>query len=140
MKYLKYFLPLFFIGCIEKNYPKVVELDLLNASESKGLPIKVCFDKKTEHNNSYPSRIILKTKDGFTLDKSDILIPSYRKCTYLNTYIYLIPKRSSKELYNEVKEKVRVGNIKHIELFLSDAHGFFYKKESQFAHYKRLYN
>ena len=139
MKYFIHFFILFFIGCSDVNYPKVTELDLLEVTEDKGLPIKICFDKSTEFGTSYPSRIILKTKDGLILDKSDILISSNQQCSYLNIYIYLIPKRSNTELYNEVKKKVRIGNIKEIELFLSDAYGYFYKKENRFGHYKRVY-
>ena len=142
MRFLIWFLLPFLLGCENASTKtKVTQIELLSESDKFGLPIKVCLNEATKQDGTYPSRIRLETKDGYVLDRSDILIPTDEKCSYLNVYVYFNPKGMNKymEFSNRVKQSVRPGNIKKLEIFLSDAYGTFYKKEDEFDYFIKQY-
>jgi hypothetical protein len=123
-------------ACTEK--PKITSATVLNESPEYGLPIKLCLSK--EFGEIYNAKIRIESKSGLTLERSDIKISNYSSdknlCSHLNIYVSLLPKRSPEKSYREIKENIFPGNIKSLDIRISDNHGFFYEEAREFTSFK----
>ncbi len=94
---------------------------------------------ETPPTSSYLSRIIIETKDGVTLDRSDVLIGDRGgKETCFNKYIIanLMTEGETKE---SVNRSVVYGNISEIKVFMSNSIGWNYSEKKEFTRFQKQY-
>ncbi|MGL1931856.1 MAG: hypothetical protein OCC45_08860 [Desulfotalea sp.] len=138
---MRYFLLTFVLlslcSCMPSPDNKITSVEFGSNPNVNLRYIKVCME--TPPTSSYLSRIIIETKDGVTLDRSDVLIGDRGgKETCFNKYIIanLMTEGETKE---SVNRSVVYGNISEIKVFMSNSIGWNYSEKKEFTRFQKQY-
>lgn len=122
------------------NNNKIVSVEFKDSKNTYQKAIVICMEAPTTTISL--SKIILETKDGLILNRSDVLIGDRggkETCFSKSIYTNLTPKKEASDYKKRMIKNVTAAKIKRIEVYMSDNRGWNYSKKDQFTQYIKQY-